>query len=188
MIIRYADDFVCAFQYKSEADNFYRALPSRRGKFKLEVAPEKTKIIRFSRFHLSMKRTFIFLGFEIYWFLDHEGKERVMRRTARKRLQRACRELKEWIKKSRHLEGRQYIIGLNRRLRGHYNYYGLRGNVASLKRYYDWALKCTYKWLNRRGEKRKSFTWSALKQAFKRVGVALPKVTEKPFERKVCGS
>ncbi len=184
-MIRYADDFVCAFQYKSDADKFYRALPARLEKFKLEVAPEKTNIIRFSRFHLSMKRTFIFLGFEIYWFLDHKGKERVMRRTARKRLQRACREIKEWIKKSRHVEGRQFIIGLNRRLRGHFNYYGLRGNLASLERYYDWALNCAYKWLNRRGGKRKSFTWCALKRAFQRVGVVLPKITEKPFQRKV---
>jgi len=150
-MIRYADDFVCAFQYKSDAEKFYRVLPKRLEKFHLEVAPEKTQIIRFSRFHLSMKRTFIFLGFEIYWFPDHDGKERVMRRTARKKLQRACREIKDWIKKARHTEGRQFIVGLNRRLRGHYNYYGLRGNLASLERFYDWATNCTYKWLNRRG-------------------------------------
>jgi len=184
-IIRYADDFVCAFQYKSDAENFYRALPTRLEKFSLEVAPEKTQILRFSRFHLSMKRTFIFLGFEIYWFLDHDGKERVMRRTARKKLQRACREIKEWIKKERHLEGRKFIIGLNRRLRGHYNYYGLRGNLSSLERFYNWAIKCVYKWLNRRGGKRKSFTWEALKRAIKRVGVATPVITEKQFQRKV---
>ena len=184
-IIRYADDFVCAFQFRDDAQRFYRVLPKRLGKFHLEVAPEKTQIIRFSRFRLSMKRSFIFLGFELYWFRDHEGIERVMRRTARNKLQRACREMKEWIKSSRHLEGREFIVGLNRRLRGHYNYYGLRGNLKSLERFYAWAIECTYKWLNRRGGKRKSFTWSALNRAIKRVGIALPMITETRYQRKV---
>jgi len=184
-MMRYADDFVCAFQYKTDANRFYKVLPDRLKKFSLEVAPEKTKIIRFNRFHLSMKRHFVFLGFELYWFRDHDGQERVMRRTARKRLQRACREIKDWIRVNRHLEGRKFIIGLNRRLTGHYNYYGLRGNLTSLKRFYRWALKCTCKWLNRRGGKRKTFTWGAFYRAVDRVGIALPVITEKQFQRKV---
>ena len=184
IMIRYADDFVCGFQYKTDADRFFKVLPKRLEKFSLEVAPEKTKIIRFSRFHLSMKRHFIFLGFELYWFRDHDGHERVMRRTARKRLQRACREIKIWIKENRHLEGRKFIIGLNRRLTGHYNYYGLRGNIKSLKRYYSWAMECTFKWLNRRGGKRKTFTWDAFNRAVDRVGIALPVIMEKQFQRK----
>ena len=185
MMIRYADDFVCAFQFKTEADDFYRALPKRLEKFSLEVAPEKTQIVRFSRFYPSMKHTFIFLSFEIYWFLDHNGKKRVMRRTARKRLQRACRDIKDWIKEERHLDGRKFVIGLNRRLQGHYNYYGLCGNLESLKRFYSWAMKCTFKWRNRRGGKRKTYTWESFNQAIKQVGIAMPVITEKQFQREV---
>ncbi len=51
MLIRYADDFVVAFQYRTEAQAFYRELPERLKKFNLEVAPEKTHLKRFSRFH-----------------------------------------------------------------------------------------------------------------------------------------
>ena len=40
-ITRYADDFVCCFQYESEARQFCRLLVSRLNKFNLEV--EKTK-------------------------------------------------------------------------------------------------------------------------------------------------
>jgi RNA-directed DNA polymerase len=68
-------------------------LAKRLEKLGLEVAPEKTRILRFSRFHRSMKRRFTFLGFEFYWFEDREGALRVKRRTARKKLQGACRRI-----------------------------------------------------------------------------------------------
>ena len=178
-ICRYADDFVCAFQLKDEAEEFYRQLPERLKKFGLEIAEEKTNIIRFSRFHPSMKRRFTFLSFELYWFYDHNGEKRVMKRTARKRLHLACREIKAWIKENRHAPGQEFIKGLNRRLRGHYNYYGIKGNLHSLYRFYDWAITCSYKWLNRRGGKKRSFTWKAFKRALERVNVAVPMVTEK---------
>jgi RNA-directed DNA polymerase len=67
LLIRYADDFVCAFQYREDAEAFYRVLPKRLAKFGLEVAPEKTRLLRFSRFHPGMRRRFAFLGFEFYW-------------------------------------------------------------------------------------------------------------------------
>ena len=178
LICRYADDFVCAFRYREDAERFYRVLPQRLAKFGLEVAPEKTQIIRFSRFHPSMKRRFAFLGFELYWFADRQGTPRVKRRTARKRLQGACRRIKDWIRENRHLKGREFIAGLNRRLNGHYNYYGLRGNSRSLWRYFQWAIGCAFKWLNRRGGKRRSFTWQAFTIALSRLGVAKPRITE----------
>lgn len=178
LMIRYADDFVCAFRYREDAERFYRVLPKRLQKFGLEVAPEKTRQLRFSRFHPSKKRRFTFLGFELYWFKDRQGVPRVMRRTAPKKLQGACRRIKEWVKANRHLKGRAFVIALNRRLRGHYNYYGLRGNSKSLSRFYQWAIGCSFKWLNRRGGKRKSFTWKGFTMALKRLCVATPRITE----------
>jgi len=179
LMCRYADDFVCAFRYRDDAQRFYQVLPKRLGKFSLEVATEKTRLLRFSRFHPSMQRRFSFLGFELYWFNDRNGVARVMRRTARMKLQSACRRIKDWIRKGRCLTGRAFIAGLNRRLMGHYNYYGLRGNSRSLYRFYQWSLECVFKWLNRRGGKRRSFTWAAFAQALKRVGVAVPRITER---------
>jgi Group II intron, maturase-specific domain len=136
----------------------------RLEKFKLGVAPEKTRILRFSRFHPSMKRRFTFVGFEFFWKEDRNGTPRVMRRTARKKLQGACRRVKEWIKTNRHLPGKEFFRGLNARLRGHYNYYGVRGNSKSLYRFFAEIIKCTFKWLNRRGGKRRSFTWGKFKE------------------------
>ena len=41
MMIRYADDYICASQYKSDAKRFYRAMPKRLEKYKLSVAQRK---------------------------------------------------------------------------------------------------------------------------------------------------
>lgn len=176
LMIRYADDFVCAFRYRNDATQFYRALPERLEKFKLEIAPEKSGMMRFSRFHPGIRRRFTFLGFETFWKIDLKGKPRVMQRTARKKLQAACRRIKEWIKQNRHLKGKYFIDALNRRLRGHYNYYSVVGNLRSLWRFYGWAIECSFKWLNRRGGKRKSFTWKAFARAIERLGIAKPKL------------
>lgn len=178
MLCRYADDWVCAFRFRDDAERFYRVLPERLEKFNLEVAPDKTRLLRFSRFHPSKKRRFTFLGFEFYWVPDRQGVPRVKRRTARKKLQAACRRIKEWIKLNRHLPGREFFRRLNARLRGHYNYYGLRGNSHSLKRFFDWAMQCAFKWLNRRGGKRKSYTWKLFNQILDRVKIARPRITE----------
>jgi len=175
---RYADDWVCAFRFREDAEWFYRVLPKRLDKFNLQVAPEKTQILRFSRFHPSMRRRFTFVGFEFFWKQDRKGVARVMRRTARKRLQRACRRIKEWIKRNRHLPGRIFFRSLNARLRGHYNYYGVKGNYHSLSRFFKWAMECALKWLNRRGGKRRSYTWEQFKQVLAAVNIVRPRITE----------
>src|SRR5210317_1153691 len=132
--------------------------------------------MRFSRFHPSRRRRIVFLGFETYWTEDQKGAVRVMQRTGRKRLQGGLRRIKEWIKQNRHLKGIKFITALNRRLRGHYNYYSVVGNLRSLWRFYSWAIECAFKWLNRRGGKRKSFTWDVFIKAIDRLGIAKPKL------------
>lgn len=162
-LIRYADDFVCAFQYRREAERFYRTLPKRLGKFSLQVAPEKTCIHRFSRFHPSRKRRFTFLGFEFYWEADTKGEPRVWRRTARKRLQTSINNCKEWVKSHRHYPLIMLLPTMIRKVRGHYNYFRAVGNVSSLWVFYREVVKLLYKWLNRRSQRR-SLTWDGIKR------------------------
>ncbi|MBK5965706.1 hypothetical protein CCR95_16845 [Thiocystis minor] len=88
--------------------------------------------------------------------------------------------MKEWIKSHRHLPGREFIKGLNRRLVGHDNDYGLRGNSEDLWRFYETTVACALKWLNRRGGKRKSFTWAVFGRAIEKLGIAKPRITDTP--------
>src|SRR5881628_1339549 len=46
-LFRFADDFVCCFDYRHEAEAFEAALAERMQKFGLELAADKTKRIRF---------------------------------------------------------------------------------------------------------------------------------------------
>ena len=52
LLCRYADDFVCAFRFETDARRFYRVLAPRLEKFGLALAPEKTQVLRFSRFRV----------------------------------------------------------------------------------------------------------------------------------------
>lgn len=153
MLMRYCDDFVCAFQCRCDAEAFYRVLPKRLAKFNLEVAPEKTRLIRFSRFHSGLERRFSFLGFEFYWGIDRSNKPRLLKRTDRRRLSAAIKSFTEWLKSHRHLKPGVLLAAVSSKLKGHYNYYGMPGNYRSIKLFYDEAMKNLFKWLKRRSRK-----------------------------------
>lgn len=162
MLIRYADDFVVAFQYRDEARRFYRALPERLEKFNLKVAPEKTHLKRFSRFKLGRERSFQFLGFEFYWGTDRKGEPRVRRVTAPKKHRATLRELYQWIKESRSTRLNNLMPQLRRKLSGFRNYFGLPDNSRSVSNVYNFVLHSLYKWLNRRSQRR-SCNWQGFK-------------------------
>jgi RNA-directed DNA polymerase len=162
MLIRYADDFVVAFQYRHEAEAFYRVLPKRLNKFGLSVAPEKTHLKRFSRFHPGRKRSFQFLGFEFYWSFDANKKPRIRRYTAPTKLKAAMSEFYQWIKLNRSRPLKETMPILKRKLMGFQNYFGLPDNSRSLSRLSNYVVRSLYKWLNRRSQRR-SYNWSSFK-------------------------
>ena len=176
IMCRYADDWVCAFRYKQDAERFFTVLPKRLQKFNLKVEPSKTQILRFSRFHPELKRRFSFLGFEFFWFPDRKGTPRVMRRTARKKLRAALKRMKDWIRLNRHKKKWWFFKTLNAKLRGHYQYYGVRGNSRSLWVFYEEVVKMCYKWLNRCSQ-RKSYPWQAFKRLLSSLNLVKPRIT-----------
>jgi len=179
MMIRFADDYVCVFQYKADAARFYSVMPKRLKKYGLELSAEKSGLRRLSRFSPGMSNRVVFLSIEFYWKYDYNGNIRLMKRTTPKRLQAAIAKVKEWVKSNRHLKGRLFIKGLSRRLVGHYNYFGIKSNERAVWRFYNEAIESAYKWLNRRGGKKNSFNWSSFVKALKRLGVAKPRVFKK---------
>ena len=52
-LTRFADDFVGNFQYRRDAERFQQDLTDRFGKFGLELAEEKTRVMRFGKFFRS---------------------------------------------------------------------------------------------------------------------------------------
>ena len=175
---RYADDFVCGFGREEDAQLFYHQLEERLRKFGLELATEKTRLIPFSRFRRGAT-SFDFLGFEFRWGTDRKGQARLKRRTSRKKFRSSVKRVAEWCKKNRHRRVKDQFQLLNAKLRGYYNYYGVNGNSASLKEFFDLVQRLHQKWLNRRSQ-RLSYTWEgycALRQHF---SLERPRIVGRP--------
>lgn len=183
-MVRYADDFVCCFQYKEEAHHFYNALQERLAKFGLVIAEDKSKIIPFGRFAIEQCRkegkkkpsTFDFLGFTHYCSKSQNGKFRVKRKTSRKKMSAKLKESKEWMKANRHLDIKVLIEKLRRSLVGYYNYYCITDNTGTVSNFQDKIRYFIFKWLNRRSQKR-SFNWDKFVLFMKKY--PLPKPTVK---------
>jgi len=184
---RFADDVVFAFQWQVEAERFLRVLPKRLARYGLGLSAEKSRLVRFSRFQLGKSsERFDFLGFEFRWIVDHKGVPRVTCRTSRKRLRTALARVTEWLKAQRHQPVRQLVEALNARLRGHYNYYGVIGNHASLCSYFYQAARLLKKWLGRRSQKSR-MTWERYSALLKRFPLEEPRIAESRHRQMVLG-
>lgn len=178
-LIRYADDFVCCFQHKEDAEGFYKALKERMAKFQLTLAEEKTRILEFGRYATGNRKkrgeskpeTFSFLGFTFYCSKDARRVFfRVKVKTDRKKLVSKLKKLNIWLKEHRHYRLQAIIERINQSLRGHYQYYGVTDNTKSLERFLHMAKALLFKWLNRRSQ-RHSYTWEKFN---KHIMVILP--------------
>jgi RNA-directed DNA polymerase len=178
LIIRYADDFVCAFQYKQDAELFYGQLNERLGKFGLEVAPEKTRILLFSRNLQKQSKTFDFLGFEFRRGISRNFKPIIKRRTSREKLRASIASFTEWIKTNRNKKISKLMTTLRAKYRGYWNYYGVIGNHGSLKVLYYQTRRILFKWLNRRSQ-RLSYNWAGFKDLLNQFMIPAPRITEK---------
>jgi group II intron reverse transcriptase/maturase len=158
-LCRYADDFVCAFECESDAERFYRALGERMKLFGLEVAEEKTNLLRFSRQDWKKNGTFEFLGFEFRWGRGRWGKPALKRRTSRKKYRAALASFQDWCRKHCRMRKDRFFAALNAKLRGYYNYYGIRGNFQSIDDFFYQVTRMLYRQLNRRSQRR-SYNWT----------------------------
>lgn len=174
-LIRFADDFVVVFQSKREAEEFAGKLRQRLDKFGLKIAENKSRIIEFGRYVWQKAQaaekdvaTFNFLGFTHYCDKTLRGRFKLGRRTSRVKFIQKVKAMNQWLKGIRNqVKLTDWWKTLGQKLRGHYNYYGISGNYDALKEFYNLALKLSYKWINRRSQK-KSFT---LKQYYRFLNV-----------------
>jgi hypothetical protein len=76
------------------------------------------------------------------------------------------------------------LVSLARKLRGHYNYFGVIGNLAGLHAVLGQVMEQLHKWLNRRSGRR-SFTWERLKHYLTFSPLPTPVCCAKPALTKV---
>lgn len=182
-LFRYADDYVCAFEHQADATRFYAVLGPRLKKFGLALAAAKTRIVPSSRHPPLGQTCFEFLGFEFRWGRDRKGRAHLKRRTARAKLHASLKRFTQWCKTQRHVKPRELVRRLNAKLRGYYQYYGVNGNMASLRQFFQTALRILFKWLNRRSQRR-SYTWQGFQAMLVHVRVERPRIVGRPKPRR----
>jgi len=179
----YADDFVCCFQRKSDAEKFYILLQERLKMFGLELEMSKTRLIEFGKYAeenrkekgLGKPETFDFLGFTHYCSRSRGGWYRVKRKTSKKKFKAKIKSFKQWIIHNRVLKIKEIMKKVNEKLRGHYHYYGITDNTKMLRKYYNEVEKLLYKWLNRRSQ-RNSYNFDKFKQMLQCYPLVKPKI------------
>jgi group II intron reverse transcriptase/maturase len=158
---RYADDSVVCFERRDDAEDYLKALPGRLAKFKLELAGEKSSLVKFNRWEPDSSGRFTFLGFDFYWARTRRNPKYavVKQRTTTKKFRASVLAMKEWLKRARSLKLPELLGRLRSKLQGYWNYYAVPGNSSMTAKYNREVTFLLFKWLNRRSQRR-SLTWS----------------------------
>lgn len=173
-LVRYADDLVMVFSEQADAERVHLALAKRFARFGLSLHPEKTRMVRFRSPGPKDQGggkggpgSFDFLGFTHFWGRSQKGRWTPQRKTSRSRFSRGCRRMNQWLRRVRHLPVSDQATMLGRKLRGHFNYYGIRGNSGAINRF-RYEVCCLWrKWLSRRSQ-RSLLPWDAFNRMVER--------------------
>jgi RNA-directed DNA polymerase len=181
ILARYCDDFVIGFELEDDARRVMEVLRKRMGRFGLTLHPDKTRLVSFRRppreqDHGKGPGTFDFLGFTLYWRRTRSGRWEMACKTRQARLRRAIQAVHDWCRRYRHLPVKAQHASLTRRIQGHFNYFGVNGNVHSLRLLLEMAERAWYKWLRRRSQ-RTRLTWKRFAEMLKRLPLPRPRIT-----------
>ena len=113
---------------------------------------------------------------DLEWLVRaHRGFWIPKRKTAKDRFSR-------WLRRWRHLSIAEQVEGLSQRMRGHFNYFGVRGNSRSLG-HFAHEVRCVWlKWLSRRSQ-RARMTWTVFRRLLNRY--PLPSSRLRPKKRQL---
>jgi hypothetical protein len=170
-LIRYADDALALFEYEDDAQRFMRVLPLRLGQFGWRLNAQKTRLLACGKRHawqaFRARRPLPscdFLGFPPYWGKSRTGKARRKRKTSTKRLRRALVESNRWLRQERNVRRLPDLWqAIGRKMRGHFNYFGVTDNSRALSRFEHAVHRLLFKGLNRRSQRR-SFSWERFRR------------------------
>ena len=161
IVVRYADDIVLGFQRQSDAVRFWKELAERFRKFRLELHPEKTRLLEFGPFAAENRQTcgqgkpetFTFLGFtHICGKTRSTGRFIVLRQTIRQRLQAKLREVKAELRRRRHDPIPAVGAWLRAVVGGHIRYYGVPLNSPALQLFRFGVARLWHRALSRRSQ------------------------------------
>ena len=176
IMVRFADDAILGFETEEEATKVLQALEKRFAKYGLKLHPQKTRIVYFGKPKSGNGNgngngprpgSFDFLGFTHFWGKSHKGNWTVKRKTSSKKFREKLKKMSEWCKKNRHHPLQYQYEKLCLKLKGHYAYYGITGNMRGLQRYLNEVKRIWKKWLSRRSWKGNRLNWERFSEMIK---------------------
>ena len=172
------------FANESDARRVLAVLPKPFGKYGLSLHPEKTRLIEFRPGIRGPRqcRSIDLLGFTLYWGESRRGNWVVKRKTAKDRLGRALRQAHEWCRRHRHRPVEYQHRHLVWKLKGHYAYFGLTGNMPAMQRYWHGVKRAWRRWLNRRFQ-RARMNWDRFNLLLARYPLPSPRVVHSVYRR-----
>jgi RNA-directed DNA polymerase len=153
-LTRVADDVVIGCEREADARRILAVLPKRFARYGLPIHPSKTMLMAFRKPATQHgadpgNGTFDCRGLTHDWTKSRRGYWVIKRRTARKRLRRTKTALWRWCRANRHAPRKDQYRMLCLKLRGHFQYYGLRGNFRLRDEVRREAEKAWRYWLSR---------------------------------------
>ena len=115
-LVRFADDFVIAFEDRHSGKRMLDVLGKRLGRYGLTLHETKTRYVDFrrrrpyGRHWMASATTFDFLGFTHVWGRSMQGKDVVRQITAKGRFARALKSVHDWCNRQR----REFLISAQR--------------------------------------------------------------------------
>lgn len=177
-LIRYADDFIMAFEHQDDARRVQAVLGKRLERFGLTLHPDKTRLLHFerpSKYADKGPGTFDFLGFTFYWRRTRTGNWGMACKTRSASLRRFITNVYSWCRRHRHQPIADQHLALRRRIQGHFNYFGVNGNFRSLLQVCAAAERSWFQWLRRRSD-RKRMTWQRYQAILSRSPLPRPRI------------
>jgi len=184
-LVRYADDAVILFEHEDDARRVMDVLPKRFERYELALHPDKTRLVPFKRPDRVRRGrddddangpsgpiSFDFLGFTFHWGKSLAGKWVVRERTAKDRFRMALKRIGEWCRAHRHDPVPMQQRALGAKLRGHYGYFGRRGNSTRLWRFLHCAVRAWWRALRRRSQR--GLSWERMYRLLERYPLPKP--------------
>jgi group II intron reverse transcriptase/maturase len=179
-IVRFADDFVIGCEREDDAKRIAEILPKRFEQFGLTIHPQKSRLLSFGKpkYDKEITRgdnTFDFLGFTHYWARSRQGNWVIKRKTSSKRVRKTIVALREWCRQNRHRPLEEQYRILSWKLRGHFQYFGVRCNLRAMAAVLHFVRRGWKFWLSRRCHK-KAMDWGKFEKLLESMPLPLPKI------------
>ena len=179
-ITRFADDFIIGCQVETDARKIMEVIPKRFDRFGLSIHPEKTKLFSFAKPASNKEvrkgeNTLDFLGFTHYWARARTGSWVIKRKTTKAKVRKSIVAMREWCRNNRHKPLKWQYQMLCSKLRGHFQYFGVRCNMRSMESVKHFVIRGWKYWLSRRSHK-SAIPWAQFRQLLEAFPLPIPKI------------